>query len=321
MVSVPWMRPPTPWARRPNSLAAERCHTVLVRSLEMSWRYSRALPVSGSMTAWANSVGVRIAGDWRTLSTAVGLGAVRAAQARWRDPVQERVLTIIRGRAVASWANSVCGIGRGVGTAGLEGLGTGFATPGAGAAGLPAGWPGNVRSKMAASWVRAKVSGWPSGANGVAGCGFCRAWINSRAARRVASADDRRGIGIRWGWKLTVSAMLADVPGGFAMHGPAGAVGGLDVFDGLGAGRGQRCAIEVKCTVQLGEDGEVWIGGAEAGDEVVLEGADGSFSGVAAVDSWWGQLEVNLFLANVVLEDGAGLVVKALELGSEPAGN
>eukprot|EP00980_Cylindrotheca_fusiformis_P014019 scaffold3668_cov97-Cylindrotheca_fusiformis.AAC.3 len=98
-----------------------------------------------------------------------------AAHASWRELVQDRVLTINRGSSVVTWANSVWGIGRDGGLVGLDGLATGFATLGAGAAGLPAGWPGKVRSKMAASWVRARVSGWPSGAKGVAGCGFCRA--------------------------------------------------------------------------------------------------------------------------------------------------
>eukprot|EP00980_Cylindrotheca_fusiformis_P000017 scaffold5_cov98-Cylindrotheca_fusiformis.AAC.4 len=325
MVSVPWMRPPTPWARRPNSLAAERCHTVLVRSVEMSWRYSRAFPVSGSMTALANSVGVRMAGDWRTLSTAVELGAVMAAHACWRELVQDRVLTINRGSSVVTWANSVWGIGRGGGLVGLDGLLTGFATLGAGAAGLPAGCPGKVRSKMAANWVRASVSGWPSGAKGVAGCGCWRAWISSRAARRVASAEERRGIGTRWGWKLTAVASVvfhggADVPGGFAVHRPAGAVGGFDMFDGLGSGRGQWCAVEIEGTVELREDGEVRVGGAETCHEVVFEGPDGSFGGIATMDSRWGQLEVDVFLADVFLENGAGFIVKALELGSESAG-
>ncbi len=32
---------------------------------------------------------------------------------------------------------------------------------------------------------------------------------------------------------------------------------------------------------------EVLVGAAEAGDEVVLEGADGTFSGIAAVDVRW----------------------------------
>eukprot|EP00980_Cylindrotheca_fusiformis_P014021 scaffold3668_cov97-Cylindrotheca_fusiformis.AAC.5 len=53
---------------------------------------------------------------------------------------------------------------------------------------------------------------------------------------------------------------------------------------------------------------------------MILEGSDGSFGGVAAVDSRWGQLEINVFLADVVLEDGAGFIIEALELGPESAG-
>ena len=51
MESVPVTRLPTPCARRPNSLAAERLHVCLVVGSEMSCQYSMDSPVSGCMTA------------------------------------------------------------------------------------------------------------------------------------------------------------------------------------------------------------------------------------------------------------------------------
>ena len=44
-----------------------------------------------------------------------------------------------------------------------------------------------------------------------------------------------------------------------------------------------------------------------------LEGADGSLGVVAAVQSCWGQLEINFFLMHVPLELFGSLVVEALK--------
>ena len=41
-------------------------------------------------------------------------------------------------------------------------------------------------------------------------------------------------------------------------------------------------------------EGEGAVGGAETGDEVIFEGANGSLGGVAAMDVGWDELEVDL---------------------------
>ena len=67
-------------------------------------------------------------------------------------------------------------------------------------------------------------------------------------------------------------------------------------------------------------EGEVGVGGAKPGDEVVLKGADGAFGGVAAVDPGRSKLEVDALLGHVGLKDGGGFVVKFLELGAKAVG-
>ena len=42
-------------------------------------------------------------------------------------------------------------------------------------------------------------------------------------------------------------------------------------------------------------EGKTRISGAKAGNEVVFEGADGSFSGIAAMHARGSKLEVNVF--------------------------
>jgi hypothetical protein len=41
---------------------------------------------------------------------------------------------------------------------------------------------------------------------------------------------------------------------------------------------------------------EIFVDSAEGGDEVILEGSNGTFSGVASVHSRRGQLEVDAFV-------------------------
>lgn len=38
---------------------------------------------------------------------------------------------------------------------------------------------------------------------------------------------------------------------------------------------------------------EVWVSAAQAGNEMIFESADGSLSGIATVDMWRCQLEIN----------------------------
>ena len=62
---------------------------------------------------------------------------------------------------------------------------------------------------------------------------------------------------------------------------------------------------------------EVGVNAAESGNEMVFEGADGSLSGIATVDSRWDKLIVDCLSSEEVLEDGGAFVVEALELWAE----
>jgi hypothetical protein len=42
---------------------------------------------------------------------------------------------------------------------------------------------------------------------------------------------------------------------------------------------------------------EVFVNAAKASNEVILEGADGAFGGIASVDSGRGELKINFFFA------------------------
>jgi hypothetical protein len=51
---------------------------------------------------------------------------------------------------------------------------------------------------------------------------------------------------------------------------------------------------------------------------VVLESADGTFCGVASMDTGWNKLEIDALVAHVLLEDGGSFVVEAIQNGTEP---
>jgi hypothetical protein len=63
--------------------------------------------------------------------------------------------------------------------------------------------------------------------------------------------------------------------------------------------------------------GEVFVGAAEAGNEVVFKRADGAFGSVAAMDVGRDKLEVDIFGAEEVFKDAGAFVVEALEDGSK----
>ena len=63
--------------------------------------------------------------------------------------------------------------------------------------------------------------------------------------------------------------------------------------------------------------GEVLVGAAESGDEVILEGSDGAFGYVATMVTGWYKLIVDCFLLHEVLEDFGAFVVKSLKDGSK----
>ena len=50
---------------------------------------------------------------------------------------------------------------------------------------------------------------------------------------------------------------------------------------------------------------------------MVFEGADGTLSGIAAMDMWRDELVVNAFVGHELLERGGGFVVEFLELRFE----
>ena len=66
---------------------------------------------------------------------------------------------------------------------------------------------------------------------------------------------------------------------------------------------------------------EVIIGGGEACDEVILEGSNGSFGGVAAMDVWWHKLEIDVFFVEEAFQRGGGFIVKLVELWTEASGD
>ncbi len=61
-------------------------------------------------------------------------------------------------------------------------------------------------------------------------------------------------------------------------------------------------------------DGEIFIHAAQPGNEMIFEGADCLLGGIASVEVWQDQLEVDAFMMKVLLECAGGFIVKALEL-------
>ena len=64
-------------------------------------------------------------------------------------------------------------------------------------------------------------------------------------------------------------------------------------------------------------EGEVFVGAAQAGDEMVLEGSNGTLSGIALVYVGQDQLEVDVFRSHVFLQGLGGLIVQSLELRAQ----
>jgi hypothetical protein len=65
---------------------------------------------------------------------------------------------------------------------------------------------------------------------------------------------------------------------------------------------------------------EVFVDAAETSNEVILEGADGAFSSIAAVDSWWGKLKVNFFFAEELFQWFGAFNVETLEKRTQSGG-
>ena len=65
---------------------------------------------------------------------------------------------------------------------------------------------------------------------------------------------------------------------------------------------------------------KILVCAAEAGNEMVFERSDGSFGGVAAVDVWRSELEVDVLCLHELLECGGCFVVEFLEQWAKAAG-
>jgi hypothetical protein len=139
----------------------------------------------------------------------------------------------------------------------------------------------------------------------------------------------------------------ADVPVGYAMGCPSAAVAGDLVSDGEGAGGRKGGGIEIELAEDLGVAREFWVdsrgpkqvesddglgdeatpqmerkvfvGAAEAGDEVFFERSDGPFGGVGAMDVWRNELKIDVFFEEVFLEEGRCLIVEKMDLERRPA--
>ena len=55
-----------------------------------------------------------------------------------------------------------------------------------------------------------------------------------------------------------------------------------------------------------------FVDAAQAGDEVVLKGADRSLGGVASMHVWWDELVVDVLVGEELFENTGAFVVEAL---------
>jgi hypothetical protein len=62
--------------------------------------------------------------------------------------------------------------------------------------------------------------------------------------------------------------------------------------------------------------GEISVGGTQAGDEVIFESPDGAFGGVVTVHAGGHKLKIDVLFRHVSLEDGGGFIVELLKLGT-----
>jgi hypothetical protein len=58
---------------------------------------------------------------------------------------------------------------------------------------------------------------------------------------------------------------------------------------------------------------ETGAGRAESGNEVIFEGANCLFGGIAAMDAWWSKLKINVGVVKEGLECRGRFIVKTLE--------
>jgi hypothetical protein len=62
-------------------------------------------------------------------------------------------------------------------------------------------------------------------------------------------------------------------------------------------------------------DGEMFVGGAESCDEMILEGSNGPFGGIPTMAEWRHELKEDVGGLEVILEQLGGFIVKTMESG------
>jgi hypothetical protein len=60
--------------------------------------------------------------------------------------------------------------------------------------------------------------------------------------------------------------------------------------------------------------GEVFVNAAEASNEMIFEGPNGAFRGIATMHARRSKLEVNILIAEELFEGKGAFIVQALEL-------
>ena len=82
-------------------------------------------------------------------------------------------------------------------------------------------------------------------------------------------------------------------------------------------------AEQVKSDFTLAEEAapqaewELWVGGGEAGDEMILVGADSTFRGIASMAMWRCELEIDVLCMHVVAKCLACFIVNFLQFRLE----
>ena len=176
--------------------------------------------------------------------------------------------------------------------------------------------------------------------------GFGRNWKVQVFGREPAqSVTDAGGVSIPDpnGVTAVVSGGGTNIPGILAMGGPSAALVRFLVGDHMNARGSERGSIVIKAAMEefmgreLGieagtaekieggfrlwqesipqEKGKIGVCGTEACDEVVFEGADGTFGSVATVHARGDQLVVCLFLGHEGLEQGGAFIIEGVEFG------
>jgi hypothetical protein len=122
--------------------------------------------------------------------------------------------------------------------------------------------------------------------------------------------------------------------GGFFVHDDASARGcergGIEIESSVKLSFGREPGVQAQLSEKIQGQQGLWneptpevhgpilVSGAEAGNEVVLECADGAFGGVASVIVWGDKLVLNALLRHELFEAARGFVIQALQLGFEP---